>query len=216
MAVHTHDRPVLTMNISIHQVASADLPTRWGTFRILGFELHREDNGEASRETGVAVVMGDLTCNAPLLRIHSQCLTGDAFRSLRCDCGEQLQASLRMIAEAGAGMLIYEEMEGRGIGLMAKVRAYELQDGGCDTVEANERLGYRIDYRDYILPVQILHRLGISRVRLITNNPEKINSLMAAGIAVAERIPCETIPTQHDLRYLQAKKLQMGHMLSNV
>jgi len=160
--------------------------------------------------------MGDLTCNAPLLRIHSQCLTGDAFRSLRCDCGEQLQASLRMIAEAGAGMLIYEEMEGRGIGLMAKVRAYELQDGGCDTVEANERLGYRIDYRDYILPVQILHRLGISRVRLITNNPEKINSLMAAGIAVAERIPCETIPTQHDLRYLQAKKLQMGHMLSNV
>jgi GTP cyclohydrolase II len=204
------------MKISIHQVASAGLPTCWGRFRILGFELHREDNGEASRETGVAVVMGDITCNAPLLRIHSQCLTGDAFRSLRCDCGEQLQASLRMIAEEGAGTLIYEEMEGRGIGLMAKVRAYELQDGGCDTIEANERLGYRIDYRDYILPVQILHRLGISRVRLITNNPEKINSLMTAGIAVDERIPCETIPTQHDLRYLQTKKLQMGHMLSNV
>ncbi len=204
------------MNISIHQVASADLPTRWGTFRILGFEVHREDNGEAQCETGVAVVMGDLTCNAPLLRIHSQCLTGDAFRSLRCDCGEQLQASLQMIAAEGAGLLIYEEMEGRGIGLMAKVQAYELQDGGCDTIEANERLGYRIDYRDYILAVQILHRLGISRVRLITNNPEKINSLMAAGIAVDQRIPCETIPTQHDLRYLQTKKLKMGHMLSNV
>jgi GTP cyclohydrolase II len=204
------------MNMFIQQVASADLPTRWGRFRILGFELHRGDNGEVRRETGVAVLMGDLTRNAPLLRIHSQCLTGDAFGSLRCDCGEQLQASLQMIAGEGSGLLIYEEMEGRGIGLMAKVRAYELQDGGCDTIEANERLGYRIDYRDYLFAVQILHRLGITRVRLITNNPEKINSLKAAGIAVDERIPCEAIPTEHGLRYLQTKKLQMGHMLSNV
>jgi GTP cyclohydrolase II len=204
------------MNISIHQIASADLPTRWGEFRILGFELHRHENGEAERETGVAVVMGDLKCSAPLLRIHSQCLTGDAFSSLRCDCGEQLQASLAMIAEEGVGLLIYEEKEGRGIGLIAKVQAYELQDGGCDTIEANERLGYRSDYRDYILPAHILHHLGINRVRLITNNPDKIQSLTAAGIAVDERIPCETVPTEHGLRYLQTKKTQMGHMLTNV
>ena len=204
------------MQISIHHVASADLPTRLGNFRILGFELHRQDNCEARRETGVAVIMGDLTCNVPLLRIHSQCLTGDVFSSLRCDCGEQLQASLGMIAREGAGLLIYEEQEGRGIGLIPKVQAYELQDRGCDTVEANERLGYRSDQRDYFLPVEILHHLGIRRVRLITNNPEKIQSLTLAGIEVNERIPCETVPTAYGLRYLQTKKQKMGHLLSNI
>jgi GTP cyclohydrolase II len=204
------------MNMSIHQIASADLPTRWGRFRIFGFELHRQDNGETQAETAVAVVMGDLTCNTPLLRIHSQCLTGDAFGSLRCDCGDQLRASLEMIAKEGAGLVIYEEKEGRGIGLIPKVQAYELQDDGCDTIEANERLGYRSDYRDYLLPVKILHHLEITRVRLITNNPEKLRSLTAAGIAVDERIPCETVPTEHGLRYLQTKKAQMGHMLSNL
>jgi GTP cyclohydrolase II len=202
--------------MSIHLVAAADLPTRWGRFRILGFELHRDEIGNSRPQTGVAVVMGNLAHRAPLLRIHSQCLTGDVFSSLRCDCGDQLQASLSMIADEGTGLLIYEEMEGRGIGLMAKVQAYELQDGGCDTIEANERLGYRSDYRDYALPVQILHHLGIKRVRLITNNPEKIQSLASAGIQVEERIPCETIPTEHGLRYLQTKKSQMGHMLTNV
>jgi GTP cyclohydrolase II len=201
---------------SIRQVASASLPNRWGNFRILGFEVNCESDDERKRETGVALVMGSLERTTPLLRIHSRCLTGDAFGSLRCDCGEQLQVSLSMIAREGAGLIIYEEQEGRGIGLIPKIQAYELQDLGCDTVEANERLGYKVDYRDFSLPVQILNFLEIRRVRLITNNPEKMQALIGAGIEVAQRVPCEIAPTAHGLHYLKTKKDKMGHLLTNI
>jgi GTP cyclohydrolase II len=194
------------MKMPIRQLASADLPTRWGRFRILGFELHRQDDGEVRPETAVAVVMGDLTCNTPLLRIHSQCLTGNAFSSLRCDCGDQLRASLEMIAQEGSGLVIYEEKQSRGIGMIPTIQACELQDDGCDSPDAHERPRYRSDYRDYSLPVQILHHLEIRRVRLITNNPEKLQSLTAAGIAVDGVVPCKTVPpVEHGRRYLQAQ-----------
>lgn len=191
---------------TLQQVADADLPTRWGHFRILGFEL--------GAESAVVLKMGDFD-DAPLLRIHSQCLTGDVFGSLRCDCRQQLELALETIAEAGSGLLIYEDKEGRGIGLMAKLRAYQLQDQGADTVEANERLGFAADARDYALPAQILRFLGIAHVRLLSNNPDKIQALENAGIEVVERIPCEPEPiSEHARRYLSVKKEKMGHLLS--
>jgi GTP cyclohydrolase II len=205
-----------TVDRSIRQVASATLPTQWGNFRILGFESNCRSDRKVQRETAVALIMGNLKHKSPLLRIHSQCLTGDAFSSLRCDCGEQLRMSLSMIAREGAGLLIYEEQEGRGIGLIPKVQAYELQDLGCDTIEANERLGYQSDCRDFLLPVQILNCLGIRQVRLITNNPEKVQALTDAGIEIAQRIPCETVPTADGLQYLKTKKEKMGHILTNL
>ena len=142
--------------IAIKQVATADLPTRWGHFRAIGFERSTKDR----LETAVALTMGDISAGAPLVRIHSQCLTGDVFGSLRCDCGEQLNRAMKAIAEEGAGILIYEEQEGRGIGLMAKLQAYALQDEGLDTVEANEHLGLAVDYRDFALPAEILETSG--------------------------------------------------------
>ena len=157
----------------IQQVASADFPTRWGNFRIYGFRGHSGSDGRREVEEAVALVMGDVKSSPPLVRIHSQCLTGDVFHSLRCDCRQQLELSLSMIAEEGAGILIYEQQEGRGIGLMAKLQAYELQDAGLDTVEANERLGFKNDYRDFALPAGMLKALGVARVRLLSNNPEK-------------------------------------------
>ncbi|MGA2650747.1 MAG: GTP cyclohydrolase II [Terracidiphilus sp.] len=205
-----------TEHSSIRQVASARLPTRWGRFRILGFETECESQQERQRETAVALTMGNLAHKPPLLRIHSRCLTGDAFSSLRCDCGEQLQISLSMIAKEGAGLIIYEEQEGRGIGLIPKIQAYELQDLGCDTVEANERLGYKSDCRDFMFPAQILQYLGIRKVRLITNNPKKIQALIDADIEVTQRIPCETVPTAHGLQYLRTKRDRMGHLLASI
>jgi GTP cyclohydrolase II len=205
-----------TEHISIRQIASARLPSRWGSFRILGFEVDCEPEPDRRRESAVVLTMGDLAHKAPLLRIHSRCLTGDAFSSLRCDCGEQLQISLAMIAKEGTGLIIYEEQEGRGIGLIPKIQAYELQDLGCDTVEANERLGYKSDCRNFMFPAQILSYLGIRNVRLITNNPRKIQALIDADIEVTQRIPCETVPTAHGLQYLRAKKERMGHLLANV
>jgi len=145
-------------------------------------------------ETAIAVLMGDVKNSPPLIRIHSECFTGDVIGSPRCDCGQQLQMALSMIASEGAGMLIYEGQEGRGIGLMAKLRAYGLQDNGCDTVEANEKLGLTPDYRDYQLPAAILGEFGITKVRLLTNNPDKVNALERAGLAVVERVPCEVVP----------------------
>jgi len=188
------------------RVAEADFPTRWAHFRILGFE-----QGD---ESAVALRLGDLQAQPPLLRIHSQCLTGDVFGSLRCDCRQQLELALEAIAAEGAGILIYEDKEGRGIGLMNKLQAYALQDQGADTVEANQRLGFTADSRDYALPAAILAELGVTAVRLLSNNPDKIQALESAGIRVVERIPCEPEGlSAHARRYLEVKRDKMGHLL---
>jgi GTP cyclohydrolase II len=200
---------------TIRQVATADFPTRWGRFQILGFEGVFADNGVERKETAVALVTGDVHSSPPLVRIHSQCLTGDVFGSLRCDCRQQLEMALSMIAQEGAGVLIYEQQEGRGIGLMAKLQAYQLQDAGLDTVEANERLGFKADHREFILPAQILKALGIAQVRLLSNNPDKVAALESAGIKVVERVPCEVSPTVHAEDYLKTKKEKLGHLFTS-
>ena len=197
---------------SIQQVASADFPTRWGKFRILGFQ---GTFGEEQRqENAVALIMGDVHSSPPLVRIHSQCLTGDVFGSLRCDCRQQLEMALSMIAQQGRGILIYEQQEGRGIGLMAKLQAYELQDVGLDTVEANERLGFKADHREFSLPAAILKHLGITRLRLLSNNPEKVAAVESAGVEVVERVPCEVNASSYAEDYLRTKKEKLGHLLS--
>ncbi|MGO9097252.1 MAG: GTP cyclohydrolase II [Bryobacteraceae bacterium] len=195
------------------QVAAADFPTRFGHFRIYGFE--GRFGGEI--EEAVALEMGGLAGPAPLLvRVHSQCLTGDVFHSLRCDCRAQLELSLAAIAEEGRGLLIYEHQEGRGIGLLNKLRAYQLQDGGADTVEANELLGFKADHRSYELPVEILRHFGVTSVRLLSNNPDKIEALERAGIEVAERVPCIVEPSVTSEIYLRTKKEKMGHLLEGI
>jgi GTP cyclohydrolase II len=201
----------------IKKVAEANFPTRWGKFRIYGFEGEFGTNGQAERnkEEAIALVMGDIHSTPPLVRIHSQCLTGDVFASMRCDCRQQLELALSMIADAGAGILIYEQQEGRGIGLMAKIQAYELQDRGLDTIEANEKLGFDSDYRQYILPAEMLKQLGVRAVRLISNNPDKVAALENAGINVVERISAEVEPYEHAEKYLQTKKDRMGHLFSS-
>lgn len=199
---------------SVHQIASADFPTRWGLFRIYGFRGESGSDGNRRVEEAVALVMGDIHSAPPLVRIHSQCLTGDVFHSLRCDCGQQLEMALAKIAEEGAGILIYEQQEGRGIGLMAKLQAYELQDSGLDTVEANERLGFKADHREFALPAEILKTLGIQQVRLLSNNPDKVAALERAGVTVTERVPCEVPPTLHAEEYLKTKKEKLGHLFS--
>jgi GTP cyclohydrolase II len=191
-------------------VADADFPTEFGHFRIHGFE------GQYSGELEEAVVleMGDIASAEPtLVRIHSQCLTGDVFHSLRCDCRAQLDLSLELIAAEGRGLLIYEHQEGRGIGLANKLRAYQLQDGGADTVEANLRLGFKADHRGYGLPVDILRHFHVTAVRLLSNNPDKIAALEAAGIRIAERVPCEVAPGASSAHYLRTKKEKLGHLL---
>jgi len=158
--------------------------------------------------------MGDVKNSLPLIRIHSECFTGDVLGSLRCDCGQQLQMALSMIARQRVGMLIYEAQEGRGIGLMAKLQAYELQDLGCDTVEANQKLGLKSDYRDYRLPAAILGEFGITKIRLLTNNPDKVTAVGRAGIEVVERVPCEVPPNRENANYLRVKKQKLFHLLS--
>jgi len=207
---------LLTMPFtSIQKVADADFPTRWGHFRILGFEGLTQP-GDPTRkpvESAVALVMGDIHAAPPLVRIHSQCLTGDVFHSLRCDCHDQLHLALGSIAAEGAGILLYEQQEGRGIGLMAKLRAYELQDKGLDTIEANEQLGYEADYRHFELPAEILKHLNIPAVRLMTNNPEKVAAMEDAGIKVTERLSA-AIPSEPTFaRYLETKRDKMGHLV---
>jgi GTP cyclohydrolase II len=197
---------------SVRQVASADFPSRWGKFRILGFE--GTFGSDRKVESAVALVMGDIQSTPPLVRIHSQCLTGDVFGSLRCDCRQQLEMALSMISQQGAGILIYEQQEGRGIGLMAKLQAYELQDIGLDTVEANERLGFKADHREFALPSEILKLLGVSRIRLLSNNPEKVAAVERVGIQVSERVPCEVAPSAYAEDYLRTKKEKLGHLLS--
>ena len=209
---------------SVRKLADADFPTRWGAFRILGFEGTLADPAPCtatdsvparSVETAVALVMGDITTGEPpIVRIHSQCLTGDVFHSLRCDCRQQLELALDTIRDAGRGILLYENQEGRGIGLMAKLQAYELQDQGLDTIEANLTLGFKADCREYELPAAILKLLGVPSVRLITNNPEKVAALESAGITVAERISAEVSPEPTFERYLHTKQEKMGHLVS--
>jgi GTP cyclohydrolase II len=196
----------------VQQLASADFPTRWGKFRIHGF---RSKSADGDVEEAVALVMGDVHSTPPLVRIHSQCLTGDVFHSLRCDCRQQLEMALSMIRDLGAGILIYEQQEGRGIGLMAKLQAYELQDAGLDTVEANERLGFKADQRDFALPGQMLKALGVARVRLLSNNPEKVEALERAGVEVVERVPCEVTPSPHAEEYLKTKREKLGHLFTS-
>jgi GTP cyclohydrolase II len=209
-------------SITVREVASADFPTRWGNFRIHGFEgmlapsPDAAGNGSAAKkEEAVALVMGDIHSAPPLVRIHSQCLTGDVFGSLRCDCRDQLEMALRLISEAGAGVLLYEQQEGRGIGLMAKLQAYQLQDEGLDTVEANVRLGFKADQREFALPAEILKALGISEVRLLSNNPDKVAALERGGVRVVERVPCEVAPTEYAEEYLKTKKEKMGHLFTS-
>lgn len=186
----------------------ANLPTRHGLFQTISYRSS-VDGSEA-----LALVMGELHTNpAPLVRLHSECLTGDVFGSLRCDCRDQLELALARIGEAGCGAVIYMRQEGRGIGLQNKLRAYALQEQGYDTVEANERLGFAADLRDYTLGAQILHDLGVHTVRLMTNNPQKLAELQACGITVQERIPMETLPTMHNMAYLKTKRAKLGHLL---
>jgi len=193
----------------LKKVAEADFPTRFGHFRIYGFEGRAGDTLEES----VVLKMGAIEGPPPLVRIHSQCLTGDVFHSLRCDCGAQLELALETIAAEGRGLLIYENQEGRGIGLMNKLRAYELQDGGADTVEANEQLGFEADLRGYELPGAILRYLGLRAVRLMSNNPAKIEALERAGVQVTERVPSIVAPQDPAQEYLRTKKEKMGHLL---
>jgi len=196
---------------TVLKVAEADFPSRWGHFRISGFEGHF--NGR--KEEAVALVMGDLQSSPPLVRIHSQCLTGDVFGSLRCDCRQQLEMALSLIGSAGAGVLVYEQQEGRGIGLLPKLMAYQLQDQGLDTVEANEELGFKADHREFQFPAAILKSLGLRSVRLLSNNPRKVAALEAAGVMVAERVPCEVEPHATSERYLNTKKEKLGHLFNN-
>ena len=194
------------------KVAETTLPTEeYGTFRLFGFESSDKSEGV------IVLVRGDLGAEeAPLVRIHSQCLTGDVFGSGRCDCGAQLHLALEKIAKRGAGVLIYQLQEGRGIGLMNKLLAYELQDSGHDTVEANRHLGFEADHRNYQLCADVLRHIGVSAVRLMSNNPQKIEALERAGIRVVERVPIEIPPSDGTKNYLKTKKAKLGHLLSKV
>lgn len=197
-------------NLELRKVADADFPTRFGRFRIFGFEGIRP--GET--EEAIALKLGDLdlSLGPPLVRIHSQCLTGDVFHSLRCDCRSQLELALNQIVAEQRGLLIYEHQEGRGIGLLNKLRAYELQDEGLDTVQANEQLGFEADLRDYALPAAILQYFGVTSVRLLSNNPEKVSALENAGINVAERAPIVVPPLETTAEYLRTKREKLGHL----
>ncbi len=202
----------------LRQIADVSFPTRWANFRLLAFEGVHAGNevGEERVETALALLLGDIRSAPPVVRIHSQCTTGDVFRSLRCDCCDQLHLAMRVIADEGAGMILYEHQEGRGIGLMEKLRAYQLQDQGLDTIDANLRLGHAIDLRDYALPVQILRSLNVRSVRLMTNNPEKIDAVLSSGIEIAERMSADVPGSPHSEHYVATKRERLGHLSNAV
>jgi len=197
--------------VSVVFVAASKLPTPFGVFTMHGFL------DEATGKEHVALTLGEVDDGAPVLgRLHSECLTGDALFSLRCDCGFQLEAALRAIAAEGRGVLLYLRQEGRGIGLLNKIRAYKLQDAGADTVEANERLGFRADQRDYGICKPMLGHLGIAAIKLMTNNPRKVKALESAGIQVTERVPLQTGLNPHNQKYLETKAGKLGHLLGSL
>ena len=192
-------------------VAEAALPSKFGIFTIYGFE------GDGPEEEAVALVHGNVRGRtAPLVRVHSQCLTGDVLASLRCDCRAQLELSLKKISKSPSGILLYLPQEGRGIGLMNKLRAYQLQDGGMDTVEANESLGFAADAREYEFPAKILLKLGARRIRLLSNNPDKVKQLEESGVEVVERVPCQPKISKTSRAYMETKRKKMGHLLDGV
>jgi len=204
-------KPPKEIGSQVKLIAEAALPTRHGRFTIYGFK------GRGPLDEAIALVRGKLNGKtAPLVRVHSQCLTGDVLGSLRCDCRAQLELSLKKIGQAGSGILLYLPQEGRGIGLMNKLRAYQLQDGGMDTVEANETLGFAADERDYDFPAQILKKLGATKIRLLSNNPEKVRQLGQSGIHVVQRVACQPRVSKISRAYLQTKKNKMGHLLDGL
>src|SRR6266496_894351 len=200
---------------TVRRVVTTHLPTKWGVFQTIGCERDILP-GSGPRETAVAIILGNLADETPLVRIHSECFTGEVLGSLRCDCNDQLDLAMRAIAGEGRGLVIYEHQEGRGIGLKAKLQAYALQDAGLDTVDANLALGFPADGRDFSLPAAILHELGVTRVRLLSNSPDKALALSSAGIEVVDRVPCEVVPTAHSIDYLRTKKERLGHALNLV
>ena len=203
------DCPWAGQSISVERVATANLPTATGDFKIAGYRSLTSD------EEFVAIYKGDLRADIPtLVRIHSQCLTGDVFGSIKCDCGPQLHAAMEMIEKEGRGAIVYQQQEGRGIGILNKIRAYALQDDGADTVEANEKLGFAIDARNYQQCAEILFDLGLCKVRVISNNPDKLQALEKAGLRIVERIPIEIKTAQPAAHYLRTKKEKLGHLLN--
>ncbi len=196
-------------NRTVKRVAEARLPTEFGEFRIVGYR------SVISAEEFVALTRGKLRAERPtLVRIHSQCLTGDVFGSIKCDCGQQLQAAMKLIADEGCGSIIYQQQEGRGIGIINKIRAYELQDAGANTIEANEKLGLEVDLRRYEQCAEILLDLGLHRIRLISNNPEKLSAMKNCGLEIVERVPLCIKFHRTLLRYLNTKREQMGHLIN--
>jgi len=198
---------------ALRKIADVNLPTHWAHFRLLGFEKVDEERTDETnhRKSALALVLGNIHSSPPVVRIHSQCTTGDVFHSLRCDCHDQLHLAMRVIAEEGTGILLYEHQEGRGIGLMEKLRAYALQDQGLDTIEANLQLGHAVDLRDYKLAVEILHFLKVPSLRLMTNNPEKVNAVLTSGIDIVERLSADVPGTPHSAHYLAVKREKLGH-----
>jgi GTP cyclohydrolase II len=203
--------------MTLKQVADVEFPTRWACFRLLAFEaVHANTKtGKERLESVLALILGDIHSFPPLVRIHSQCTTGEVFHSLRCDCHDQLHLALRVIAEEGAGVLLYEQQEGRGIGLMEKLRAYELQDRGFDTIDANLHLGHVVDSRDYAIPTQVLHFLNVRSVRLMSNNPEKIKAVFDSGIQIVERVGADVPVNPYSSRYMSTKRNRLGHLINS-
>jgi 3,4-dihydroxy 2-butanone 4-phosphate synthase/GTP cyclohydrolase II len=200
--------PNSPQSLSVERVAEARLPTEWGNFKIAGYR------SLTSSEEFVVLFKGDLRPDVPtLVRIHSQCLTGDVFGSTKCDCGQQLHRTMQLIDEEGRGAIVYQQQEGRGIGIINKIRAYALQDDGADTVEANERLGLAVDSREYRQCAEVLFDLGLCKVKVISNNPGKLRALEEAGLEITERVSIEVASSEPAARYLQTKKEKMGHLL---
>jgi 3,4-dihydroxy 2-butanone 4-phosphate synthase/GTP cyclohydrolase II len=210
LAPDADDCPWAGRPVSVERVATAHLPTEYGEFEIAGYRSKTSD------EEFVVLCKGEMDPEVPtLVRIHSQCLTGDVFGSIKCDCGPQLHKTMAMIETEGRGAIVYQQQEGRGIGIINKIRAYALQDEGADTVEANEQLGFEVDSREYQQCAEILFDLGLCKVRVISNNPDKLAALERAGLRIVERIPIEVPPEAPAAHYLRTKKEKLGHLLSS-